>query len=64
MNTDERERLADPAHHLMAWRVTADEFRGRLGTGLAALGISRAMPTTWRATGARAAALQGRTGAT
>ena len=31
--------LADLAYHLMAWRVTPDEFRGLLGHDLAALGI-------------------------
>ena len=31
--------LADLAYHLMAWRVTADEFRGLRGSDLAALGI-------------------------
>lgn len=31
--------LADLAYHLMAWRVTPDEFRGLKGHDLAALGI-------------------------
>jgi aminoglycoside phosphotransferase (APT) family kinase protein len=31
--------LADLAHHLMAWRVTPEEFRGLKGHDLAALGI-------------------------
>lgn len=31
--------LADLAYHLMAWRVTPDEFRGLLGHDLAALGL-------------------------
>jgi aminoglycoside phosphotransferase (APT) family kinase protein len=31
--------LADFAYHVMAWRVTADEFRGILGADLAQLGI-------------------------
>ncbi len=31
--------LADLAYHLMAWRVTPDEFRGLRGHDLAALGI-------------------------
>ena len=31
--------LADLAYHLMAWRVTPDEFRGIKGYGLAALGL-------------------------
>ena len=31
--------LADFAYHVMAWRVTADEFRGIKGADLAQLGI-------------------------
>jgi aminoglycoside phosphotransferase (APT) family kinase protein len=31
--------LVDLAYHCMAWRVTADEFRGMKGNDLAALGI-------------------------
>jgi aminoglycoside phosphotransferase (APT) family kinase protein len=31
--------LADFAYHVMTWRVTADEFRGIKGAGLARLGI-------------------------
>jgi aminoglycoside phosphotransferase (APT) family kinase protein len=31
--------LADLAYHVMAWRVTADEFRGIKGNDLAQLGI-------------------------
>ena len=31
--------LADFAYHVMAWRVTADEFRGIKGVDLARLGI-------------------------
>lgn len=31
--------LADLAYHLMAWRLSADEFRGLAGTDLSSLGI-------------------------
>jgi len=47
--------LADLAYHLMAWRVTPDEFRGLKGHDLAALGIpdEAAHLSTYRAAGGR-----------
>lgn len=47
--------LADLAYHLMAWRVTPDEFRGLKGHDLAALGIpdEAAHLATYRAAGGR-----------
>ena len=47
--------LADLAYHLMAWRVTPDEFRGLKGHDLAALGIpdEAAHLATYRDAGGR-----------
>jgi aminoglycoside phosphotransferase (APT) family kinase protein len=47
--------LADLAYHLMAWRVTPDEFRGLKGHDLAGLGIpdEAAHLATYRAAGGR-----------
>jgi aminoglycoside phosphotransferase (APT) family kinase protein len=47
--------LADLAYHLMAWRVTPDEFRGLKGHDLAALGIpdEAAHLATYQAAGGR-----------
>ena len=36
--------LADFAYHMMTWRVTADEFRGIMGSDLQALGIPEEAP--------------------
>ncbi len=48
--------LADLAYHLMAWRVTPDEFRGLKGHDLAALGLpdEAAHLARYRAHGGRA----------
>ena len=49
--------LADLGYHLMAWRVTPDEFRGLVGHDLAALGIpdEAAYLARYRAHGGRTA---------